>query len=252
MGPFAVPIGVGFFGGAIQDISWDAGTGSLLACDVTGVVGSFLPGALPVVGPYGFFPVAPGPCGLAVPLTGIALDKALPGTGTFYVTDGALIAYLLPGGGLAPPTFYTPASCFPSPGPVISGLSYAGRQLSYGTGLDSMGFAAPTIGSVGQSYVGTPAYSVTIAGSIPTSTAFLDYNPAFACPPTLLAGLPIHIGTPLFRAGKVTIGAGGGGAITAPIPPTFPFGMSIYLQWIVITPTSIQVSDGGALTLIAP
>jgi hypothetical protein len=252
VGPFPVPIGP-IFGGPITDLDWDSATGTLLACDVTGLVGSFVPGPAPAPGPYGVFPVLAGPCGLVPPLVGIAIDKALPGSGTHYVTDGLTVARLLPGGGLAPPTFYSPAPCFPAPpAPPIAGLAFAGRQITYGAGADNAGLPVPTIGSVGESWVGNPLYTVTLAGSVPGGVARLKYSFGSLCPPLGIVGVPIYLSAPRFTAVIVGVGAGGGAAFAAPIPPAIPFGLSIYLQWVVLTGVSVQVTSGAELTTIMP
>lgn len=250
VGPFPVPIGP-IFAGPIGDLDFDAATGSLLACDAFGLVGSFFPGALGV-GPYGVFPVAPGPCGLAPGLMGIAFDKALPGTGTFYVTDGAMVARLLPGGVPAPPTFYSPVPCFPVPtaAPVV-GLAFAGRQISFGVGADNAGLPAPVIGSLGQSYAGNPGYTITLAGSVLGGTAFLRYSFGAACPPIGVLGVPVYLLAPRFAAATLPVGPLGTAAFAAPIPAG-PFGMSVYLQWIVLTGVSLQVTSGAELSVVLP
>jgi hypothetical protein len=252
VGPFPVPIAAGFFGGPIGDIDFEATSGSLTGVDGFGTVVSFMPAPFPVFGPYGSYTVAPIGC-LAPVLTGIAFDRAMPGSGIVYVTDGAAIARMLPGAIAAPPTFYAPLPCVPAPtfAPIV-GLAFAGRQVTYGVGADTGGFPPPSIGSLGQSYIGSPAYGVTLTGSVPGGLAFLRYSGAPSCPATPVLGLPIYPSFPLSPAATVTVGAGGTAAFSTAIPPIFPAGLSVHLQWIVLTGASIQVTPGAELTLIAP
>ena len=54
-GPFPVPIVPGLFAAPINDIDFDGATGSLIGCDGTGVVASFLPAPFPAPGPFPTF-----------------------------------------------------------------------------------------------------------------------------------------------------------------------------------------------------
>jgi hypothetical protein len=253
IGPFPVPIGP-FFAGPIGDIDWDPGTGSLFACDAAGLVGNFFPGPASPPGPFGIFPVAPGPCPpLAPPLYGIAVDRTLPGTGTIYVTDGLTISYLVAPGVPAPLTFYTTAFCYPTPAPPpLSGLAFAGRQITYGAGANNLGGPVPTIGSVGQTWVGNPAYTMTLAGALPGAIAHLKYSPMPLCPPPIIVGLPLYLMPPLATAVIVPVGLAGTASFTAPIPPAFPIGLNVYLEWVVLMFPGVAVTSGAELTLIAP
>lgn len=260
IGPFPVPIGP-IFAGPIGDLDWEGATGSLIGCDAFGIVGSFLPGPGPAVGPYGFFPMPPVPCPLAPGLVGIAFDKALPGSGTFFVTDGVFIQRALPGGVPAPPTFYFPGLCIPIAAALpIAGLAYAGRQITYGAGADNTALPAPVIGSIGQSYLGNPAFTVTLAGSIPGSNALLRTAFAPACPAPLVRGVPFYLAVPRFLGASgprflttnVLVGAGGGAAYVTAIPPTLAPGVTFYLQWMILTPVSFQVTAGAAFTTSLP
>jgi len=260
IGPFPVPIGP-IFAGPITDIDFEGTTGSLLACDGAGTIGSFMPGAVPLVGPYGFFPLPPVPCPLGPALTGIAFDKALPGTGTFYVTNGVLVRRSLPGGAPPPATFYAPLFYAPVPtaAPVV-GLAYAGRMITYGAGADSTALAAPVIGSVGQSFVGNAGFTVTLAGSVPLARALLRTTFAPACPAGLVRGVPFYLAGrpflgatgPRFLMTNTLVGAAGGAAYLSPIPPAMPPGVTCFVQWLVLTPVSFQVTAGAALTTRIP
>ena len=251
--PFLLPIGVA----VATDIEWDPVTATLWTCDTTGVVTNVLPGG--AIGPFGAFPAAPGPCGLAMLLEGLAVDtigSTVFGIPTFYVTDGLQVAYVLVGGGPAPPTFYTPAPCFPATGPMV-GLAFAARALPYGTGADNSGLAPPFIGSTGQTISPSAPFTVTLAGSVPASNAFLFMSTAgFNCPAVNVGGLPIYIDfltAPVQVLGIVPVGPGGTASLTTGIPPGFPPGISAYVQWFAITPTpSWQVSEGLAVTTDLP
>jgi len=249
VGPFPVPIGP-IFAGPIGDLDWETASASLVGCDATGLVGSFLPGPLPAAGPYGVFPA--GPC-VPGPLFGIAFDRALPGTGTVTVTNGVGCARLVAGGAPAPPAFYAPLPCFPSPiVPPIAGLTSSGHQITFGVGADTTALPPPLIGGVGNSYPGNPAYGVTLAGSVPGGTAFLRYSFGAACPPPLVLGLPVYLAAPRFAAITLPVGAGGGAVFTTALPAFLPPGVPVHLQWIVLTGASVQVTAGGRFTTVLP
>ncbi|MEW6071474.1 MAG: hypothetical protein AB1726_02620 [Planctomycetota bacterium] len=242
---FPLPL---FAGAMATDIDWDPVTGTLWICDTLGLVTNVLIGG--AIGPFGFFAAAPGPCGLAVPLEGLAIDpvgSTVFGIPTMYVTDGFTIAYEMLGGAPGPPTFYTPAPCFPALGPLV-GLAFADRALSYGTGADNSGLAPPTIGSTGQTLSPSGTFTVTLAGSVPGSTAVLYMSTSgFYCPPPVVLGLPIYIdlSTPVSLLGVVPVGAAGTASLATGIPPGLPPGVTAWLQWLAVTPTpSLQVSEG--------
>jgi hypothetical protein len=75
--------------------------------------------------------------------------------------------------------------------PVV-GLAYAGRQITYGAGLDNAALPAPTIDAIGESYLGNATYAITLAGSVPGGTAFLRYSFGPACPPPFVFGIPVY------------------------------------------------------------
>jgi len=249
IGPFPVPIGP-IFAGPLGDIEWDTASASLVGCDATGLVGNWLPGGA-ALGPYGVF-AAPAGC-IPGPLVGIAMNKALPGSGTVYVTNGAAVARLIPPGFPAPPTFYSPLPCFPvlTAAPIV-GLAYAGRQITYGAGLDNSGLPAPFIDAVGESFVGNGAYAITLTGSVPGGTAFLRYSFVPACPPLFVLGVPFYLGAPRFPLATVIVGAGGTASVAAPIPAAVPIPLGVYLQWIVLTGSSLQVTSGAEFSTILP
>ena len=251
--PFLLPIA----GAMATDIEWDPITGMLWVCDTAGMVTQVtLAGG---IGPFGTFPGAPGPCGLGLPLEGLAVDtvgSTVFGLPHFYVTDGFQVAYEGVGGVPGPPTFYTPAPCFPTMGPLL-GLAFAARALPYGTGADNSGLAPPFIGSTGQTISPSAPFTVTLGGSVPGSNAFLFMSTAgFNCPSVNVGGLPIYIDfltAPVQVLGVVPVGPGGTAFLTTGIPPGFPPGISAYVQWFAITPTpSWQVTEGLAITTDLP
>jgi hypothetical protein len=245
-------------GGAppFTDIEMDPFSGTLFLCDAGGVISNVVPpGGAP--GPFAPFLAVGGFCPLAAPLQGLGFDtaatpvNALP---TLYVTDGFIVAYMLPGGPPAPPTFYTPAPCYPTPGPLL-GLAFAARAIPYGPAGDNGGGIPPSIGSAGgQTVPGNAGFMITITGSPPGSAAFLFGSKGFLCPAPLFMGVPIDITlAPLFILGSGFVPAAGTLAIAAPIPPAAAPGAFFTAQWFVVTPAgSLQTTDGLAFTVSAP
>ena len=82
------------------------------------------------------------------------------------------------------------------------------------------------------------------------ATAAYSFGPL--CPPLAVLGVPIYLAAPRFNAIIVGVGAGGTAAFTAPIPPVTPLGLSVHLQWVVLTGVSLQVTSGAELTTRAP
>lgn len=252
--PFPLPLPIP--GSLATDIEWNPVTGTLWICDTAGMVTEVVIGG--AMGPFGTWPAAAGMCGLAPPLQGIAIDTvatAVTGLPTIYVTDGFMIDYQVPGGAPAPPTFYSPFPCIPTMGPLL-GLAFAGRALPYGVGGDNSGLVPPTIGSIGQGLSPSATFTVTLAGSVPGSTAILYVSwGGLYCPALMVMGLPVLINlvpTPLML-GAVPVGPGGGAMLTTGIPAGYAPGNSFWLQWLVVTPNpSLQVSDGLALTIDLP
>ena len=246
LAPFPIA-GPGLMPGPVTDIDWDTSTGSFWVCDSAGFVGNFLPGGAP--GPFGIAPVVPGPCPLGVPLTGIAVDGAAP-PGTFFVTDGFIVAYMLPGGAPAPPTFYATAPCSPVPGPPISGLAFAARAIAYGA---PFGAGPPSLAATAQSVAPNPGYGLSTTG-VPPGSFVLQYV-AFgaSCPPiplpfpVYLALVPAPIALP-----PCVAGAGGGCAIPLPLPP-LPPGLAITSQSFILTPLGpIEATAGIWATTSLP
>src|SRR5262249_38045665 len=103
-----------------------------------------------------------------------------------------------------------------------------------------------------ESWIGNPAYTVTLGGSVPGGLAYLKYAFAPACPPVPVLGLPLYNSAPRFTAVIATVGAGGTASFTAPIPALLPPGLSVYLQWAVLRGSSVQVPPGAQPTTTLP
>ncbi|MBM3977248.1 MAG: hypothetical protein FJ299_09695 [Planctomycetes bacterium] len=219
------------------DIDWDPSTGSLfLSSAIPGMVANVLPGG--AAGPFGIFP-AGAPCGLGG-LTGIAVDHAaLAGTGTVYVTDGAIVARTAFPGVPAPPTFYSPAPCFPVLLPPASGLAFSAHGIAYGPATPA---GVLTLAGIGQSVSPNPGFAVVTTGSPLASTVLTYYSATFTCPPIPFGANLINIG---IAPPPTFLGAGLGGApvtIPAPLPPFLPIPGGVYLQ-------SVAVTVGGAILM---
>ncbi|TAJ21653.1 MAG: hypothetical protein EPO68_04345 [Planctomycetota bacterium] len=219
------------------DIDWDPSTGSLfVASAIPGMVANVLPGGAP--GPFGIFP-AGAPCALG-PLTGLAVDHAAPaGTATLYVSDGALVARTMFPGVPAPPTFYSPAPCFPVVFPPSSGLAFSAHGIAYGPATPPGVLA---LSGIGQSVSPNPAFAVLTTGAPIASTVLVYYSATFTCPPIPFGANLINIG---IAPPPTFLGAGPGGApvtIPAPLPPFLPIPGGVYLQ-------SVAVTGGGAILM---
>ncbi len=250
----------------ITGLAWDPG-GFLWAVDVGGVVSM-----IPVGGPGGpAFPVVPDPvCGALGgfgPMQGIALDTAsLPGLGggppALYVTDGAIIVYLVPGGGPAAPTFYTTANCLPVPGGPISGLAYTSHGIVYGKGTDPTGILPPTAATKGQFTSPSGPVAIDLAGADPTPGGMtvltlslgFPFGAGAACPPIPgLGGNLIQVAPPFaFTLGPFPIPPSGAVTLPGAIPPGFA-GIQIMGQWFVGKGSGgIQTSNGVEFTIGIP
>ena len=235
IGPFPLPKGPGFFAGSVLDLDWDPSTGSLWGCDTAGIVGNFIPGPAPTPGPFGFFPVAPGPCPALTPmLTGIAVDTTMPGAGVFYVTDGMEVAYLMAipfaPPMLAPPTFYTTTSCTPTLTPPLTGLDFAGHGITYGAPTSILP-PGPVMGSTGHTYVGNPAFGVSVTWTPGALAALLFGGGGPACP-AVGVGVMGYILSPYITVSTMIIPFSGTASLVLPIPPVLAAGTTVDLQWI--------------------
>lgn len=239
-------------------ITWDSVSGSLFVCDAGGFVTNVMPGGAP--GPFAVASVVGAGCSLTPPITGITMDSAASATGVpvYYASDssgnvGAFFAL----GGLANPSFHTPAPCFDVFLPVsVSGIAFSAHGLAYGAGADTTGLSAPEIFSTGQSLSPSPDFRILVFGSVahPASTAFaFATTGGAACPTPTIAGLPVYLSVPpLLSLGSAGISPGGGVGLPAPIPPGVPAGVEVDVQVLVITPTSLQVTGGLHFTVALP
>ncbi len=246
--------------GPLTDVTWDPSSGSLWGCDGAGFVTNILIGG--ALGPFGFFPVGPAPCPLGAVPQGIAYDTTTPtafgGPPVLYVTDGAIWERFIPGGAAAPPTFYSPASCYPVP-PVApaSGLAFTLTPIVYGVGSDPTGLPTPVIGATGQSATPSGPMTITLAGAAlaPGTAAALFYALGPTCPPIMfLGGNVLHLMPPLF--GPLGPFPVVGGAVTFgpfALPPALPLGVSVYFQWLVGKGGGgFQASNGLEMTFGLP
>ncbi len=260
--PFAVlPFPVPFPGPPLSGIDWDPLGGVLWVSDLGGFIQDVLPGGAP--GPFGPYPVAPGPCfGPFPPILRVAVDDGSPfGPGHLYVSDGFVIASVLPGGAPAPPTFAFPgappgAPCFPNPVPQ-AGIAYAAHGITYGAPFDPDGLVPPTMGSTGASNTPGPAFTHTITGAVAFAPALLFLNGAFACPPFIVLGVPSYLAPIPTPINIATIGtdAAGNGAAPTPIPPGLPPGTTLFTQWFVAKPfgpSPVQVTEGLSFRIALP
>lgn len=264
--PIAVPpfpIGVGLTTG----LTWHAPSGTLFGVDAGGAVFTQPPGGLPGL----VWPAVPdltcGVLGFAGPLQSIAFDRSTPGAinpDSFYLTDGFAVVYANIGGAPALPTFYTPAPCFPVPGPPINGMVSTTRPVNFGVGTDPTGLVPPTFVQAGQFTTPSGPLFLGIAGADPTpgTVAGLMWNigpvpfgGAQLCPPVLaLGGNGFLLGPPFFGpiGGGIPL-AGGAGGIPAAIPGGLPIGFEVNFQWIVAKGSGgFQMSDGMSFTISLP
>jgi hypothetical protein len=192
-------------------------------------------------------------CTLATALTGVAVDTAGP-AGRVYVTDGANVAVInaLAPGGLAGPTFYSPLSCYASPVGAIQGLVVAATGNVFGAA--SGGFF-PGIGHKGQSIVPNPSFAIEVGGAHDGEIAVLVLGPGYLCPAATVLGVPFHLSpTPLTVVTTKIIDATGFASIPVPLGPSTPIGHTVFLQWGLISPTTLAASSsrGMALTTSLP
>jgi hypothetical protein len=150
-------------------------------------VTNFFPGG--PIGPGGSFPLTPGPCGQAAPLSGIAYDTTTPGVGSpvpaLYASDNLTMSYFNPGGFPAVvPTFYTPVACYPQPVPSTSGLDFTLHPNVFGTGTDPAGLSPPLMSWSGQTCTPSGPLSIGITGAdvTPGTSAALFVDFGFLCP----------------------------------------------------------------------
>jgi hypothetical protein len=230
-------------GGILTDITWDPFTGTLWVCDTTGTVYNMFPFGGPA-GPI--FPVG-GVCGMAPMLQGIAYDLGSPAAfptpyignqpvPALYVTDGFMIEYvdIFALGAPAPPTFYTPAPCNPTPGPS-NGLAYSSRGIEYG-----VGGPAPTMiaTSSGQSSSPGPTFTLYCLNGAPAGVLWVLFStntgtPGYLCPPLGFVGTPLYVSFFIAPGGFFFLGPSLPiVALPAAIPAGLPPGVQIFVQFL--------------------
>ena len=233
--------------GLLTDLEWDPVSGSFFGCDSLGFVTNI--GPVGGVGPFGIFPVA-GLCapGLAGPLQGLAVDTASFGGPFLYVTDGFRINRITPAGVAAPPTFYTPASCFPvlttTP---INGLAFSLHAITFALPCHTAGGMLPMLSSTGNS-TSPGAMTISIVGAPPFGLAALRTSFAIGAPVPFkgcsLIGLPVN---------TFMLPIGPGGAVVLPVLlPAGAAGVSIYLQAVCAGGGGFGITPGMEFTLGLP
>jgi hypothetical protein len=251
---FPSPFGMGI----LTDVAWQSGLNLLFVCDSNGLVAAMTAVGAPAVAPWLAGKFCPG---ITPPLTGIAFDDggagSLTGATQLYITDGFTIG-LEPvmGIGIPAPSFYTTAVCTNVPGPPTQGLAFAARPITYGQGTDPSGLTPPTIGAAGQSVTPNPGFALTLAGSVPNSSAYLVVGTAAACPKLTFKLNDWYVNPFLVTFGPFNVDAAGAVFVPAPLGPpgpAWPPSLSSYLQWMVKKPDGTwQATEGLELTLCFP
>ena len=239
-------------GVAASGLAWDPFTGTLWFCDPLGMVTNCLVGGGPLI----TFPASPP---LAPVLMGITVNNT---NGNIQVTDGAMVAEFMPGGGLVPPgAFYLSANPYPIPlwGAPVSGLGFSLNPQRYGMGFTMGPGPPPAIGSGGgNAWAGNPAFFLQQTGATPGAGAYLLYGftpaiPGIPVKPTI-PGATLWI-NPIF--GILFLGpvpAGGPMVLPLPIPgPPNPVGAPVFVQFLNVisfgSPKVIELSDALSFTI---
>ena len=254
-GPCLVtPVGIG----PITDISWDPNSGSMWACDVSGMVHNI---SLPSCNVGYSFPAAPA-CGLTTLLQGIAYDAGTPtlpplppSAPTLYVTDGLVVARLDVTGLFGTPTFGAPVACTPTPA-FLSGLALTQHGNSY-----SFPRVLAYLDTYGQASTPGPTFGVDVYNAPAGANAWfiLNFNfpgPGFLCPALGAAGTKIYVNpTPPAFINNIGPLPPGCVSIPLPIPSGAPVGLEVYIQ-IVFIPTSgppaVDATNAVATTVMLP
>ncbi len=221
---FVVPPTPVTFPGMATDIDYDPRTGTLFMSNSNGLVSNQFIGGAP--GPYGVF--APGGC-FGGGLMGICVDT--PGCKALYVTNGQTVAHINFGGGLYPPTFYTPNPCFSWAGAApITGLAHDCSPIRYGNGCDSTAFTIPVHSSVGEAVSPNPAFTLLMSNSDP-GNAYLLVGTNAACPGIPFMGCSILV-NPISLVFGPYPHVAPNFTFPAPLPPGMPCPLSIYTQFV--------------------
>ena len=247
--PFGLPIGEGNLATALD---WDPVTGALWVADDAGFVTHVLPTG--IVGPLGAFDArAAVDCPLTPALSGVAVDTSAP-AGTLYVSDGLAVGYVSAGtSAQAQATFYTPLACY-GPAVQVEGLFYAARGIDFGTATDG---GVPVLRAVGQSVVPNIDFALEVSGGVPGSRCGVVYSlDGPQCP----AGegpipAPVWLGKgTLNLLADTELGKDGSVIVPAPMLPTAPLGVTVYLQGFLMDPLifNFESTQGIAITTSVP
>lgn len=227
------------FPGYVTDIDFDPRTGTLFMSNSNGFISNQTITGAP--GPYGVF--APGACFSTEPqLRGIAVNTS--GCTTLYVTNSFYVAHINMGGGLAAPTFYTPAPCFPWPGEwSLAGLAHDSSPIGYGQGCDHTSSTIPTISWSGAALSPSSTFTITLGGSDP-GNAFLLVGSSPACPPPLFMNCRILVSPIALTVGPIAH-AGPKVILPAALPPGMPCPLSVHVQWVNMKNAGgVETTDG--------
>lgn len=227
IGAWAVP-----FAGLAQDVDVDPVTMTVFIGYANGLVSNHtMAGG---VGPFGLW--APAVACLLPNITGLAIDTA--SCKVMYLTDGFTMTRVDMTGGIAPPTFYAPAVCWPVAGPGgISGLGFDATPVPFGNGCDPAG-PPPVAGTVLEALTPNPGFGLTVTGAAPGGGAFLLIGAAPACPPIPVGfGCAINVFPLAAIVGPIPVPATGNFGLPAAIPAGLGCsGATAYIQWLIAKP----------------
>ncbi|MGE3172747.1 MAG: hypothetical protein AB7O97_08975 [Planctomycetota bacterium] len=219
------PFPLAFPTGPISGLEWDGLTGTLLACDIVGLVYPFVPGGFPAGPPIGPSPVVPPPVGdVAIDKTG-ALNAA--GVRSIYICGGPAVDDLT-----------LPPLPLPTPTPFPTGLAFLPLPANnMPGGTCPCAGVAPAFSVAAPMVAGNPGFGLTIGGLPPGTPALMAYdaafNPLFPLINVTGCGLGLLPGT-VTLVSFFTL-AGPGGVAVWPLPLTFlPPGLGpVYAQGLI-------------------
>jgi hypothetical protein len=220
---------------SVTDIDWNPATNTLWICNAQGMVGNVLPGGVLLSS----FSGVPGPCGLAAPLLGLAVDSSTPGAVALYLTDGTKVARVGLSGAPASKTFGQPLTCFGVPTGKAYGLGFSSRAVYYGAG-------SLELATEGEAVIPSTSLLVTLSGAPPSALAILPFSLSPLCPPFAISGIEVLIFPSAFALFTHVVDSTGGAVQPIVIPPTTAVGLEVFYQWFVVQPGALT-PDGSPL-----